>query len=59
LKTRRLLRDIDVDCRAGENGGGDKCDLLADDERRWHVRASIAQFQLIELHSIPPARAGL
>src|SRR5262249_6963307 len=32
-----VLRDIDVDCRAGENGGGDKCELLADDERRWHT----------------------
>jgi hypothetical protein len=28
-------RDID-DCRAGENGGGDQCELLTDDERRWH-----------------------
>jgi hypothetical protein len=36
LKARRLLRDIDVDCRAGENGGGDKCELLTDDEHRWH-----------------------
>src|SRR5262245_4614123 len=48
-KTRRLLRDIDVDCRTGEKGDGDKCELLADDECRWHVRASIVQFQLIEL----------
>src|SRR5262249_56168736 len=59
LKTRRLLRDIDVDCRTGEKGDGDKCELLADDECRWHVRASIVQFQLIELHSIPPARSAL
>jgi hypothetical protein len=33
LKTRRLFRDIDVDCRASKNGGGDKCELLAEDER--------------------------
>lgn len=31
-----------VDCRAGENSGSDECELLAHNERRWHVRASIA-----------------
>jgi hypothetical protein len=48
LKTRRLLRDIDVDCRAGKNGGGDKRELLTDEERRWHVgRLNLPNFNLI------------
>ena len=32
------FRNIDVDCRASLNGGGDKCELLADNEPRCHVR---------------------
>src|SRR5262245_31488186 len=48
LKTRRLLRYIDVDCCAGENGGGYKRKLLADDERGWHCMPQVAQYGTVQ-----------